>query len=37
MLNRQINATDPQIDKLVNELSALAEEEIKIVEGDLTP
>jgi hypothetical protein len=33
MLQRQIDATDKQIDLLVNELYRLTEEEIKIVEG----
>lgn len=33
MLQRQIDATDKQIDKLVYELYGLTEEEIKIVEG----
>jgi len=33
MIQRQINATDRQIDKLVYELYGLTEEEIKIVEG----
>jgi hypothetical protein len=32
-LERQISATDGQIDKLVYELYGLTEEEIKIVEG----
>jgi hypothetical protein len=32
-LQRQINATDQQIDQLVYELYGLTEEEIKIVEG----
>jgi len=32
-LQRQIDATDKQIDKLVYELYGLTEEEIKIVEG----
>ncbi len=34
MIQRQINATDRQIDKLVYELYSLTEEEIKIVEGN---
>lgn len=33
MLQRQIEATDKQIDKLAYELYGLTEEEIKIVEG----
>jgi hypothetical protein len=33
-LQRQIDATDQQIDKLVYELYGLTEEEIKIVEGE---
>ena len=33
LLQRQIDATDKQIDKLVYELYELTEEEIKIVEG----
>ena len=33
LLQRQIDATDRQIDKLVYELYGLTEEEIKIVEG----
>ena len=33
MLQRQIEATDQQIDQLVYELYGLTEEEIKIVEG----
>ena len=33
LLQRQIDATDKQIDKLVYELYGLTEEEIKIVEG----
>ena len=33
-LERQIEATDRQIDALVYELYALTEEEIEIVEGD---
>ena len=33
MLQRQIVATDQQIDQLVYELYGLTEEEIKIVEG----
>ena len=33
LLQRQIDATDHQIDKLVYELYGLTEEEIKIVEG----
>lgn len=33
MLQRQIDATDRQIDRLVYELYDLTEEEIKIVEG----
>ncbi len=33
LLQRQINATDNQIDKLVYELYCLTEEEVKIVEG----
>ena len=32
-LQRQIDATDRQIDKLIYELYGLTEEEIKIVEG----
>ena len=32
-LQRQIDATDKQIDKLVYELYGLMEEEIRIVEG----
>ncbi len=32
-LQRQIDATDKQIDKLVYELYGLTEEEIKVVEG----
>jgi hypothetical protein len=34
MLQRQIGATDGQIDRLVYELYGLTTEEIKIVEGD---
>jgi hypothetical protein len=34
ILQRQIDATDHQIDKLVYELYELTEEEIGIVEGD---
>ena len=34
MLERQIAATDRQIDNLVYELYGLTEEEIKIVEGE---
>jgi len=33
-LQRQIDATDQQIDRLVYELYELTEEEIKIVEGE---
>jgi len=33
IIQRQIDATDRQIDKLVYELYGLTEEEIKIVEG----
>jgi len=33
VIQRQIEATDEQIDQLVYELYALTEEEIKIVEG----
>lgn len=33
MLQRQVEATDRQIDRLVYELYGLSEEEIKIVEG----
>jgi len=33
LLQRQIEATDASIDKLVYELYGLTEEEIKIVEG----
>ena len=33
MLQRQIEATDAQIDRLVYELYGLSEEEIKLVEG----
>jgi hypothetical protein len=33
MIQRQIQATDAQIDRLVYELYELTEEEIKIVEG----
>ena len=33
VLQRQIDATDGQIDRLVYELCGLTEEEIKIVEG----
>ena len=33
MLQRQIEATDQQIDQLVYELYGLTEEEIKVVEG----
>ena len=33
MIQRQIQATDGQIDRLVYELYGLTEEEIKIVEG----
>jgi hypothetical protein len=33
VIQRQIEATDKQIDTLVYELSGLTEEEIKIVEG----
>jgi hypothetical protein len=33
-LQRQIDATDKQIDKLVYELYGLTEEEIRIVEGE---
>lgn len=33
-LQREIDATDGQIDKLVYELYGLTEEEIKIVEGE---
>ena len=35
-LQRQIDATDRQIDKLVYELYGLTEEEIKVVEGNLS-
>ena len=35
MVQRQIDATDRQIDKLVYELYGLTEEETKIVEGKL--
>jgi hypothetical protein len=35
VLQRQIDATDKQIDRLVYELYGLTEEEIKIVEGDI--
>ena len=34
MIQRQIDATDGQIDALVFELYGLTDEEIKIVEGD---
>jgi len=34
MLQRQIQATDDQIDRLVFELYGLTEDEIKIVEGN---
>ena len=34
VLQRQIDATDHQIDKLVYELYELTDEEIKIVEGN---
>ena len=34
LLQRQIGATDRQIDKLVYELYELTEDEIKIVEGN---
>ena len=34
-LQRQIDATDQQIDRLVYELYELTEEEIKIVEGEV--
>ncbi len=34
LLQRQIDATDKQIDELVYELYGLTEEEIKIVEGE---
>jgi hypothetical protein len=33
MIQREIDATDRQIDKLVYELYGLTDEEIKIVEG----
>jgi hypothetical protein len=33
MIQRQIQATDTQIDRLVYDLYGLTEEEIKIVEG----
>jgi hypothetical protein len=33
---REIEATDGQIDALVDELYGLTEEEIRIVEGDVT-
>jgi len=33
MIQRQIQATDGQIDRLVYELYGLTEDEIKIVEG----
>jgi len=36
-LQRQIEATDSQIDALVYELYGLNEEEIKIVEGGMKP
>jgi len=36
LLQRQIEATDTAIDKLVYELYGLTEEEIKIVEGKAT-
>jgi hypothetical protein len=36
LLQRQIDATDKQIDKLVYELYGLTENEIKIVEGQST-
>ena len=35
-LQRQIDATDKQIDKLVYKLYGLTEEEIKIIEGSFT-
>ena len=35
-IQRQIDATDRQIDQLVYELYGLTEEEIKIVEGTIT-
>jgi len=35
LIQRQIDATDSQIDKLVYELYDLTEEEIKIVEGKI--
>ena len=34
LLQRQIDATDAAIDKMVYELYGLTEEEIKIVEGE---
>ncbi len=34
VLQRQIDATDKQIDQLVYQLYGLTEEEIKIVEGE---
>ena len=37
LLQRQIEATDAAIDKLVYELYGLTDEEIKIVEGNGTP
>jgi type II restriction/modification system DNA methylase subunit YeeA len=33
-IQRQINSTDEQIDKLVYELYGLTDEEIRIVEGE---
>jgi len=36
MIQRQIEATDKQIDKLVYELYGLSEEEIKIIEDSLS-
>jgi hypothetical protein len=35
-IQRQIDATDEQIDQLVYELYGLTDEEIKIVEGEAT-
>ena len=35
-IQRQIDATDRQIDKLVYELYGLTEEEIKIVDGSVS-
>jgi hypothetical protein len=35
LIQRQIDATDKQIDKLVYELYGLTEDEIKIIEGSI--